>query len=397
MTGTLQQVINETQPAIFFEEQYDYIITGAGCAGLSLVMHILSSGHAVDKKILLLDKDVKNSNDRTWCFWEKEEGLFQPIVYKEWKQLKFQSAGFLKQLEIEPYTYKLIRGIDFYHYCFEKIKNHPNIHFVQGHVQEVVSNKKETYVKIDGKKIAGKYIFNSIIFQKPRLSPHHHWLLQHFKGWFIEADHETFDPASAILMDFNTDQHKGAAFFYVLPFSKTKALVEYTLFSPAVLTDAEYEDSLKNYIDNTLKISGYTVYEKESGSIPMTNYVFPNMDNHIINIGTAGGQTKASSGYTFRFIQKQSQSIAANLAKGLSPLNKPVSKRFAFYDSILLRILSERKLEGREIFKRLFEKNKGAAVLKFLDNETSIMQELSIISSLPTMPFLKSAIRQQLS
>ena len=66
--------------------QYDYIIAGAGCAGLSLAMHIIHSGKLQDKKVLLIDKDPKNSNDRTWCFWQSEEGLFEPIVYKEWQK-----------------------------------------------------------------------------------------------------------------------------------------------------------------------------------------------------------------------------------------------------------------------------------------------------------------------
>ena len=55
--------------------QYDYIIAGAGCAGLSLAVHMIHSGKFSDKKILIVDKDDKQKNDRTWCFWEKEPGL----------------------------------------------------------------------------------------------------------------------------------------------------------------------------------------------------------------------------------------------------------------------------------------------------------------------------------
>ena len=58
---------------------YDYIILGRGCAGLSLIMHILSSSHLSNKRILLIEKEVKNKNDRTWCFWEKGNGFFENI------------------------------------------------------------------------------------------------------------------------------------------------------------------------------------------------------------------------------------------------------------------------------------------------------------------------------
>ena len=394
MTDANQQVLGKEDSKIAVEEQYDYIITGAGCAGLSLVIHIIATGKLNDKKILLLDQDAKISNDRTWCFWEEKDGLFQSIVYKEWEQLQFKSPHYCKDLEIEPYTYKLIRGIDFYYYCLEQIKQHSNICFKQGRVESIVSDEKETYVLVDKKKINGRYIFNSIVFQKPGLGRRHHWLLQHFRGWFIETAKETFNPSSATLMDFNTDQSKGTAFFYVLPFSTTKALVEYTLFSPALLANVEYETALKNYVEQQLNIPAYSVYEKESGSIPMTNYPFSKFDNRIINIGTAGGQTKGSSGYTFRFIQKHSARIAHSLAEKEFPVSGPSKNRFHFYDSILLYILSHNKMEGREIFKCLFSKNKASSVLKFLDNETSLAEELSIINSLPTMPFLKAAIRQ---
>ena len=62
------------------QKSYDYIILGAGCAGLSLLMRMIGSNQFNDKKILLIDKEQKNKNDRTWCFWEKDKGLFDPVV-----------------------------------------------------------------------------------------------------------------------------------------------------------------------------------------------------------------------------------------------------------------------------------------------------------------------------
>ncbi len=385
----------KTQSISSITRQYDYIITGAGCAGLSLVMHIVNDDRLRGKKILLLDKDPKTTNDRTWCFWEKHEGLFQSIVYKEWNNLYLYTHKLTKELEISPYIYKLIKGIDFYNYCLEKIKQYPNVHFTQAVVEDLISNEKESFVLVDGEKIYAQYIFNSIIFKKPNLNSKQYWLLQHFKGWFIEANELVFDSGSATLMDFRIGQEKGTAFFYVLPFSSKTALVEYTLFSTSLLAENEYEEALKNYIEEQLKIKKYAVHQKEFGVIPMTNYSFAGRQNNIINIGTAGGQTKASSGYTFRFIQKHSEGIIKGLAESGDPttyLHK--TKRFGFYDSILLHILYHQQLKGEEIFERLFDKNKADAVLKFLDNETSLREEISIIKSLPTFPFIKAAIKQ---
>ena len=115
----------------------------------------------------------------------------------------------------------------------------------------------------------------------------------------------------------------------------------------------------------------------------------------MFHIGTAGGQTKASSGYTFQFIQKQSQQIVDCLLKKESLFKlQDNPKRFHFYDNVLLDILYHHKLSEKNIFTRLFQKNKPQRVLRFLDNESSLRDELKIISSLPTWPFLKSALKQ---
>ncbi len=375
------------------KKDFDYIITGTGCAGLSLLMHLLQSGKFTDKKILLVDKQLKNENDRTWCFWETNAGLFEPIVHKHWQQLWFHAPTFSKKLNVAPYQYKLIRGIDFYNYCFKEIRNYPNVTFKQTSVDNIFSNTSETGIIAGGEKICSEYVFNSILFEKPVLKKNEYYLLQHFKGWLITTPDEVFDPSIATLMDFKTDQSAGATFFYVLPFSPTQALIEYTLFSGKLLQDADYEKALKNYVENDLHIKSYSVNEKEFGIIPMTNYAFPATQNNIIHIGTAGGQTKASSGYTFRAIQKQSAALVKSLLQTGTPFSfKRTNRRFHFYDSILLHILHYNILPGDTIFTDLFQKNKPKDVLEFLDNETSLMQEINIISSLPAAPFLKAAL-----
>ena len=75
---------------------FDIIIVGAGAAGLSLLYRLLNSS-LKNSKILLLDKNPKNQNDRTWCFWEKKEGLFEEIVFKKWaKAVGERTKGELK-------------------------------------------------------------------------------------------------------------------------------------------------------------------------------------------------------------------------------------------------------------------------------------------------------------
>lgn len=358
-------------------------------------MRMIRSGKFHDKKILLLDKEPKAKNDRTWCYWEKEQGFFDNIVYKKWDTVSFLSNDFSSAMDIAPYQYKMIRGIDFYNYSFAEIEKHNNIDIAYGNINKWYSKNEEVFFIINNKEYSfGKAVVFNSVYEPDTTNKNVIQLLQHFKGWIIETNKPTFNPGEATMMDFRVSQQYGTTFAYVLPFSATTALAEYTLFTKEVLPQQEYDKGLKNYIQNFLGINNYRVKEEEFGVIPMTNKKF-HFEKHGWQIGTAGGQTKASSGYTFQFIQKQSQQIVDCLIAGKS-LNsiKTTPKRFRFYDNTLLHILYHNQLPGDKIFTELFKKNKPQQVLRFLDNESSVKEELKIISSLPTWPFLKAAIKQ---
>ncbi len=374
--------------------QYNYIITGAGCAGLSLLIRMIDSGKFADRRILLVDKAEKIKNDRTWCFWETKNDIFESIVYKHWSKMWFHDINFSKLLEISPYQYKMIRGIDFYNYCFNIIRKQKNIDIVYGDVHTIKNENNKAVLVLNNTSIEADYIFNSILFEKPGMKKSEHFLLQHFKGWIIETPESSFNPEEATMMDFRVEQQDGTTFVYVMPFTETKALVEYTLFTKNLLEQQQYDEALKKHIAEYLNIEKYSILEQEFGVIPMTNHKFPSNQNKIINIGTAGGQTKGSSGYTFKFIQKNSKAIVDQLIKSGSPIINTSSKRFQFYDSILLNVLANQKLSGRQIFTPIIKKNKPQHLLRFMDNESSFSEDLKIISSLPTLPFLKAALKQ---
>ena len=376
---------------------YDYIFCGAGCASLSLLMRMIRSGKFAEKKILLIDKERKNKNDRTWCFWETQPGFFEDIVYCKWDTISFLSDEFSATTNIRPYQYKMIRGIDFYNFCFDEIKKHGNVEVVYGEVGGWKYGKEAIIFKIDDKDIKlfdqGTQIFNSV-YKPGEPDKRTIRLLQHFTGWTIQTNKPTFISSEATMMDFRVHQLHGTSFAYVLPFNETTALVEYTLFTKELLVKEQYDAELRKYLSHHLAISDYTVIEEEFGVIPMTNERFHFASNGW-QIGTAGGQTKASTGYTFQFIQKQSQQITDWLILGKNLNYLPgTAKRFRFYDNTLLHILYHDKLPGKKIFTQLFKKNKPQQVLKFLDNESSLAEELKIISTLPTVPFLKAALRQ---
>jgi len=363
---------------------------------------MIASGKLSDKKILLVDRDLKSRNDRTWCFWEKQNGFFEPIVFRQWSHLFFHGEDFDSMLHIDPYRYKMIRGKDFYDHCFKTIHNHPSVELKEGKVESIQNRKNNAIIKINGTHYEASYIFNSVLFDEiaqlknNRPGQQYYFLKQHFKGWVIETEGPVFDKDKATLMDFRPSQEHGATFTYVLPFSENTALVEYTLFTRDLLKPEEYDNALRKYVSEHITGLPYKIVESEFGVIPMTNYPFKPYEGNVINIGTAGGQTKPSSGYTFQFIQKYTQNIVDTLiATGKPFVNVETSPgRFSFYDSTLLQVLDRKKIEGKKLFTDLFRHGDVQTVLKFLDNETSFREDINIMRRLPKGKFAMAALRE---
>lgn len=376
--------------------KYDYIIAGAGCAGLSLLYSILKEPKLQSATILVIDKDDKKNNDRTWCFWEKENGFFEEIIHAKWQKLAFLSTDFSKELDLEKYTYKMIRGLDFYDFVLNFAKKFTNVTFIKDNIVAINSDENTASVKTSENTFTGNYVFNSTSIFNPKITEENS-LLQHFEGWVIEAEKPVFDTKIGTLMDFTISQENGATFMYVLPTSTTQALVEYTLFSPKLLDKEKYKLALEKYIKNNLKINDFKIVHKEFGVIPMSLAKFEkNPKKNVVNIGTAGGFTKASSGYTFQFIQKNTAAIVTNLINNKS-LNQPLAfkeKVYNWYDRTLLEVLLSKKLTGKEVFEIMFKNIPLAQILAFLGNESTLLEDINIMKSLPLKPFISSGIKQ---
>lgn len=371
---------------------YDYIIIGAGAAGLMLADVMIKDPFFKEKSILLLDKDAKKTNDRTWCYWEKEEGHFDELVHKKWNHVYFAGQQFSKRYSIKPYSYKMIRGVDFYESIFSKIKASTNITFRQEEVLSVDDNGQNVVVSTAKDTFLGKQAFNSIFDYKMATHQKKYPVLQqHFIGWVVKTKEPIFDIDQATYMDFSIQQNGNTRFMYVLPFQDNKALIEYTLFSEDLLPKEEYEIAIKDYLKNDLAISEFEIEEKEMGSIPMTCYDFH--EHHTKNIryiGTAGGWAKPSTGYTFASTARKIPALVAHIKSEKSLQSLSFKNRFWFYDVLFLDVLYKDNANGYKIFEALFKNRNPQLIFKFLDEQTSIWEDLKYIWGCPKVPFIKA-------
>jgi lycopene beta-cyclase len=392
-------------------EKYAIIIAGGGLSGLTLAVELAGRPFFRKQKILLIDREPKTKNDRTWCFWAQPSEPLPPVLYKTWDRCHFYGENFEDVLELAPYRYCMIRGIDFYRWAASEIEKADNIECLTAEIRSI--DAASGVVHTNGGPFQADWVLNSALgrvrlhpepsalYPTPPLSlptsgaaeidPGYTFFLQHFKGQIIESASPAFDPGIATLMDYRIDQKGETRFVYVLPFSATRALVEFTVFSPALCLAEEYDAALQHYIHHFLKIGRYTVEETEFGVIPMTDHPFrPAFEGRVLNIGALAGFVKPSSGYAFLRTQRRLRAFADRWEKTGAPDARVLSSplRYRFYDSVLLQVLKNGQISGKTVFSRLFSRLPAPEVFRFLDEDTRLWQDIRLMHTVPKSPFL---------
>ena len=364
------------------QNYFDFIICGAGASGLLLLKAIREDSFFNEKSILIIEKEIKNVNDRTWSYWESPNGLFDSILSKKWSKAKFCSKDFELDFDLNPYQYKMLRSAAFYQSIRNKYNKLKNTIFLHAEVKNIDSKNIMTEVITSEGKFQSKKVFNSLFDPKPMINQKKYPVLQqHFVGWFIKTKKTSFDSSKVFFMDFNIPQVQETRFIYVLPIDKHNALVEYTLFSENLLRFDDYETGIKAYL-NSKGISEYEIEEKEHGNIPMTCFPFEKLNSQsLLHIGTAGGWTKASTGFTFMSTRRNIGRLIPFLKTGRDLNLFRIKNRFRFYDLLFLDVLNRYNARGSKLFTRMFEKNPPVRIFRFLDEKTNFIEELKIMIS----------------
>jgi lycopene beta-cyclase len=365
---------------------YDVVVAGAGPAGFALL-------HALDRRLprlrtLLIDRVARRGNDRTWCFWETHPGPFEALVAHTWTALDVHAPDATqpaRRLRIAPYAYKMIRGDTFFDAAETWLAQRPWIERRQATLRGWREDGGEVEALLDDGSVRARWAFDGALVD---LTPHpdHHLLLQHFLGFEIRTDRDHFDPTAATFMDFRVPQRDGTCFVYVLPTTPRTAMVEYTVFSADLWPRERYERELGDYLTNVLRIDAYEIDRSEYGVIPMTDRPFPaRRGKRILTIGTAGGRTKASTGFTFTRLLRHADQLAEALLRARitgAPLTPPRGTlRHGWMDGVLLRALATGRQDGSVFFTRLLHRNPPERVLRFLDEDTTLAEEVRLMAS----------------
>ncbi len=383
------------------QNRFDFIIVGAGAAGLSLAHQLIEKNLIGDNGLLIIEPNDKKENDRTWCYWSAKDHAFSHLEAHIWDQVSIRSEGENLVSEIAPLSYRQMRGIDFYDAIVPVLMNSPKITWVKDFAKTIVDLEDGVKVNTENETFTANYAFNSIVglqeaFKEAAANSILLW--QPFYGWHIKTKQPVFNPKVPMLMDFDVPQDDELRFMYILPFSENEALLEYTAFTTSPKSKKEYEDGIAVYIQQHYPGLEYEVLDHETGVLPMSDVKFHKTlkAKHIIPIGTMASRVKPSSGYAFLAIQKHTQKLIEAVQKNqLSKLNFEQG-RFRIYDQILMFLLTHHPQKGKRIFLDLFKKNPFQRIMRFLNEETTFAEEILIMNSVNRPLFTKAFFQLKL-
>ncbi len=363
--------------------QYDYVFIGMGASNGLMLLEFIKRGFHQTKRIAIIEKAQKNTNDKTYCFWSTPDAsivkdLSSIISY----QYQFVQTNATKVQSIQDQPYYCIKSIDFYNLVQATIASYP-IDVFEAQVDVLNPRANHIDIAFDSKVIRGAIVFDSRPPNFTQEANNKSFLLQSFFGYHIRLTDAVLNTDTFQMMNFDVDQSNYTQFVYNLPYAPNECLVELTRFGVDTI-DADYA---KKILDDKIgtEFGAYEIIAEEEGCIPMTVLKYPaSSDDRIIHMGARANLIKPTTGYGF----KKMYEFAAAFE---NPEKAQTSKtRFAFYDHLLLIILIRWPYIGKKIFTALFQKNSIQAIFSFLEEKSTVSAEIKIFASLPILPFLRA-------
>jgi lycopene beta-cyclase len=393
----------------------DVAIVGSGGAGSSLLLALdreltrrHAAGHDVaTPSVVVVDPVHRAADDRTWCFWDDGVHALESRLHRAWHQVAVQTVGGEQvRLDLGRRRYVMLRSSGVYAAADEaaaRLGAERRTVAVQGVEQD---GEAVRLALADGSVVRARWAFDSRPTAPERPARTAWW--QHFRGWVVQFEPTAgrpgpFSPDLPMLMDLSVPQPpRSVSFGYVLPDDEHRALVEHTVFSRDRWVDpvkgrddgARYDDALKAYLAGRWPDRTYRVLEVEDGAIPMSDAYYPRqVGRRVMRLGTAGGSTRPSTGYTFATMQRQASVVARRYFDGLDPVPpQPHSRRHAWMDSVLLRAFDEGLVDGAALFSTMLTANPPSRVVDFLDGRSSLGDDVALMRSLPFTPMLRAAL-----
>jgi lycopene beta-cyclase len=370
----------------------DAVIAGGGLSGWSLAAHLADHGW-VGRKVLIVD-DPSAAATAAWGFWSTGSGLLDGAVSRSYGQVSVYAAGEWRRLDLGRYHYHVVRRPDLIRAAQRVVGGRDGFLIRPGRVSCIREGGEGAVVTVDDEPVRCRWAFDSVS-GPPHDAPVDARLA--FTGWEVRTDRPGFDPDVPTLFDFRTPQGSAARFVYVLPTANDRALVELTEFIPRSgrpSSDADRGAALAEYLTDVVGLHGYERLRTESAVLPLRTHAVPRGAGSVLTIGATAGLVKATTGYAYQRIQRDSAAIASSLVRCGHPFDLPATAaRHRLLDAVLLDVLEHNPAELERAFADLFRTVPAETVLSFLDETAGVGTDLRIMAALRARPYLRALFR----
>ncbi|CAO6127517.1 lycopene beta cyclase [Candidatus Pelagibacterales bacterium] len=370
---------------------YDFIIIGAGCSGLSLLYEMNKSNILKNKTCAIFDKRKQFTKDKIWSYWNVFDHSFSDCLLNQWDKVIVKGNEEIA-LDCKDFTYQSVNSEKFYDKILKNVADNKNIKFFLDHsVDEISEEDGQITIKCKNEIFKANLVFDSSLKNN---NTNDAKIYQHFYGCEVNFKESINLSKNPTLMDFNCNQGNWTHFFYTLPLGDKQIFIETTWISDQQnFTKEQYISEINEYVQKNLNYKKeYTLGYSEMGSIPMFHFQQKNKYKKVIKIGTAANLTRKSTGYTFLNIQKFTKELVQKLIKNQIITNNQIKSKYNFLDRIFIKVLLEEKGNMYKIFLRLFKKNNTKDIVNFLSNSSNFIQDIKIILSMPKLIFIKKLL-----
>lgn len=363
------------------------VVLGAGASGSAVVRALAAAG--APGPVLLVDDGSVPLDERVWASWlPVGDRAADPAVSASWRRLVIATDGGRRVLGLRHHRYVAVRGHDL------RAATDVALAAVSGErlaatVTAVDDDGESALVATSAGELRAGLVLDSVGMLDAATPSPHAWMS--FSGCEIETDGPVFDRDAVRLMDFRVPQAGGATFAYTLPWAADRALVELTRICPEP-TSASTGADLTVHLDRVVGAGRYRVVRRESGVLPLAPRVRRPRSAHCLAIGAEAGLVRASTGYGYERMRRDATRIAEQLRRGARPSGLRRSPRHHAMDAVFLELATRDPETLVDSLERLFARNPADLVLRFLDEATSPREEVRLVSSLPTSPFLAAAV-----
>ena len=279
------------------------VILGAGLSGLLTAWRCLELNPKL--KITLIDANSEIAGDHTWSFNLNDidtelQKWVRPFIAHQWDAYDVKFPTRQRTLNITYCT----GNSETLKSCVRPLIDSGRLSLkLNSRVQDI----GEDIVFLEG----GEEIQSALILDARGFEPNPERYLgyQKFVGHVIRTE-QPHGVERPIIMDATVPQLGGYRFVYCLPYSDTELLVEDTYYTDgADMKSQEVDARIRDYIESQLNITSYEVARRETGILPITIAIKPDVYAPM-SIGIRGGYYHAVTGYSFPDAAKVADKLA---------------------------------------------------------------------------------------